>query len=264
MEQLHELIELSGVQINSFNNPSYHSEYIKYVSECGIILLKETRLSPAASKVFSVFGVNPDDTESNQSAEFNSRLCYLTKSNPEKENDLVQRMIHQHGHLSVFGDWAVSLLIVGISDECLKELLAHHEIHVSRLTSSNCKSQGDYANIVFRVFGTEKEQHIQLENITFTMNQLHNTYGTASLSGLTMEQRNSLVPSSKISACVATASLKDWHKFIIGRYGVAGNEYQIRDLAHKLVTLFNAQYPNGIFFSHAEYDRISNKAKLTI
>lgn len=249
------------IEVHKYTHPDRPNTVINYITTPGIFKLKETRFVEGAAEIMSVFGVNQTDIPCNQSAEFNSRLCYLQVASSEKLNTLVQDMIHKYGHLSVFGDWSVSLLIVGLSDECLKELIAHHEIHTSRLTSSKCSAQADWANLTFRVSGTETQIETQLKALSFAMDAIQRGKDKGNFEGLSMEQVNNLVPACKVSACVATATVKDWHKFIIGRFPVSGNEYQIRDLAHRLAAYFHSEYPDSIFPSMEEYAKMTNKDK---
>ncbi len=264
MDTLHTLLSKMDIEVRKFTHPDRPETQIHYITEPGIFKLKETRFTEGAGEILSVFGVNQVDIPCNQSAEFNSRLCYLQRA-PAADgvapNTLVRDMIHKYGHLSVFGDWSVSLLIIGLSDECLKELLAHHEIHTSRLTSSKCMAQHDWARLIFRVFGTESQIETQLKGLSFAMNSLQRAKEKGNFEGLTTEQMNNLVPACKVSACVATATIKDWHKFIIGRFPNAGNEYQIRDLAHSLAVYFRSEYPGSIFPSMEEYPKMTNKDK---
>lgn len=261
MDPIHSLLTQMGQSIQKYTHPDYPDTVIHYITDLGIIKLKETRFVEGAERFLSVFGVNQSDIPCNQSAEFNSRLCYLQVANPENPNTLVHDMIHKYGHLSVFGDWSVSMLIVGLSDECLKELLAHHEIHTSRLTSSKCAAQANWANLIFRISGTEMQKETQLKGLSFAMHSLQQGKNKGNLEGLTTEQVNNMVPACKVSACVATATIKDWHKFIIGRFPAAGNEYQIRDLAHRLAVYFHSEYPDSIFPSMEDYAKMTNKDK---
>jgi len=261
MNPIHSLLTQMGQPIHTYTHPDHPDTVIHYITAPGIFKLKETRFVEGADRLLAVFGVNQVDIPCNQSAEFNSRLCYLQVANPEKPNTLVQDMIHKYGHLSVFGDWSVSLLIVGLSDECLKELMAHHEIHTSRLTSSKCMVQNDWANLVFRVFGTEQQIETQLKGLSFAMHSLQLAKEKGNFEGMTTEQVNNLVPACKVSACVATATIKDWHKFIIGRFPVSGNETLIRDLAHRLAAQFHREYPDSIFPTMEEYAKMTNKDK---
>jgi hypothetical protein len=262
MDTLHKLLAKMDIEVRRYSHPDRPETTIHYITEPGIFKLKETRFTEGVGEILSVLGVNQTDIPCNQSAEFNSRLCYLQSANPTKPNTLVQCMIHKYGHLSVFGDWSVSLLIIGLSDECLKELLAHHEIHTSRLTSSKCMAQHDWSNLIFRVNGADDHQiETQLKGLSFAMHSLQHAKLKGNFEGLTTEQVNNLVPASKVSACVATASIKDWHKFIIGRFPSSGNEYQIRDLAHCLAVYFRSEYPGSIFPSMEEYAKMTNKDK---
>ena len=255
MDTLAKLLEKSGTPVYNYKLGDTSQGNIKYITSTGIILLKETQLSASAHEIFDMLHIK-SHTESNKSAEFNSKLHHLTY---EKDSTPWKT------HLDDYADWSVSLLIIGLTDATIKDLIAYDgsgSFHVSKVISNNCESQADWDNLIFRVYGTVKQTQVQLEAIAKGMSHLTAGKASGKLDDLTYEQLNGLVPGYKIGACVVTASLKTWHHWIIKHYCVDGNGYLMRNLASQLVDYFHEKYPDSpdsIFVSHVEYSTLANK-----
>jgi len=181
-------------------------------------------------------------------------------SSSKNGTQLNKEMVEQHQHLSVYGDWSVTFLVVGITYEVLKELIAHREGHVSRLTSFKTKAQTE---TYYRIWGTPEQQLLQMEFINefLDMKKKWQTHSDYSLLGL--ELSNSLNLPCKVAVAEITMTLKDYHKLFIGRCGPNGNEYLIQQLAGQMADYLHESYPL-IIKTKEEYIAMNNGEKLKI
>lgn len=211
----------------------------KFINSTGLLIIKETKLTNEANTLFNLLNLT-SESDYELSGEFNSRLTYLNFQNAAdgsiKNNTLIDKVINKYHHLSVCGDWVITFLIVGVSDEILKELVAHHEANISRLTSSNTKMQNQ---TYYRIDGTPGQQEEQKKYI----NQMLEYYNSIDRNILGTEFSNQLNLPCKVSACTFTMSLKDYHKLFIGRIKQSGNENQIREICLKMATILHEKFP---------------------
>jgi len=232
----------------------------RFINQTGLIKVKETCLSPEANKLFSEMNIT-SETSFEQSGEFNAKLTYMMFGSSSKNgSQLNKEMVEQHQHLSVYGDWSVTFLVVGITDEVLKELIAHREGHISRLTSSKTKAQ---TNTYYRIWGTPEQQQVQMEFINEFLIMKKNWQNHENYSLLGLELSNSLNLPCKVAVAEITMTLKDYHKLFIGRCGPNGNEYLIQELAGQMADNLHESYPL-LIKTKEEYIAMNNGEKLKI
>lgn len=107
-----------------------------FVTKTGVMITKRSQLTDKAKSLFDILNIDQSATDSEQHAEFNSRLTYLSFKNKKTDSsDYNHKMIHEYGHRSVYNDEVVTLLIAGCSVETMLEFIAHNEAKVARLTS---------------------------------------------------------------------------------------------------------------------------------
>ena len=211
-----------------------------FIVKPAIKIIKSTSLNPDFKEVLSELNMCTTEPDYLVSGEFNGRLCYLSfPFNQETSTQSIEynnKMINQHKHLSVFNDYYVSFLIAGISDETMKELLAHVEHRASRLISSKTKAQDA---TFYRVQGTP-EQMTQQKNFIKEFIELKSNLN---LTPTSTEFTNMLNLSVKACALVYTMNLKDLKKMIAGRLPEFGNETEIREVATMMKSELAKHYP---------------------
>ena len=226
-----------------------------FVEETGVKLLKTTEITEDARILFNIMHLS-SKTEFERSAEFNSKMTYFSFTDKLNGDRLNDDMMNKYFHLSVCGDFSITFLIVGITDEILKELTAHREAHVSRLTSSKTKAQNA---TYYRVWGTDAQKLIQKRFIK----KFLELKSSDDMEELTLEQKNSLNLPNKCAACEYTMTIKDFHKFLIGRSCESGNEAIIQEVAQKIAKLLNEKYPL-LIKTPDEYKVMNNGEKLKV
>lgn len=212
-----------------------------FVTKPVVKIIKSTQLDRNFAELCAELNINPSIPDYLKSGEFNARLTYLAFPNsPESVQDsfaYANKMIHEHQHLSVYNDFYVSFLIAGISDETMKELLAHVEHRASRLTSSKTKAQDC---TFYRIQGTPAQQSIQKQ---FIRDFLQLRAQVNSSLPNTTEFANMMNLPIKVCALVYSMSLKDLKKMIAGRLPEFGNETEIREVAELMQTQLLQNYP---------------------
>lgn len=243
-ETMRKLLEFSGAKVIAD----------RYILKAGVKIIKQTKLEPDTSRLFTELGIYCLP-ESIMSAEFNARLTYLNFRHASSNSSYVKRITEDLGHYSIYGDWSVSLLIAGVTDEILKELAAHNEAHISRLTSSNTRVQAE----TFYVLDNDQLIDQQIHFIEEFL-QLRSRFEKQIDD---FELWNSLNLPVKAGYCVFTMTLKDFHKFFIGRLPVAGNETMLRKVVKEMCLVLNANYPE-VIKDPSFYEMSSNLSKLDI
>jgi hypothetical protein len=213
-----------------------------FITSPVVKIIKSTQLDRNFAELCAELNINSSIPDYLKSGEFNARLTYLAfPTSPESVRDsfaYVSKMIHEHQHLSVYNDFYVSFLIAGISDETMKELLAHVEHRASRLTSSKTKAQD---STFYRIQGTPAQQHIQKQ---FIREFLHlKAQHANSTEPNTTEFANMMNLPTKVCALVYSMSLKDLRKMIAGRLPEFGNETEIREVAELMQAQLLQNYP---------------------
>lgn len=210
-----------------------------FISEPGVLFLKSTEISAEGCALFSAIGLIGQNYFT--SAEFNSRLPSMLFGSPELPLDY-----------SFCGDWHVSFLVAGISDENLKELVAHRECHISRLVSSNTRAQLDTYYVLQPGRCLELQRAYIIDFCRFrdvfreTNKQTLDTLYEGDKKQECVELWNSLNLPCKAAFCVVTMSLKDYHNFLLERLSVSGNETEIRRVALKICEQLHGRYPTII------------------
>ncbi len=212
-----------------------------FVTKPVVKIIKSTQLDRNFADLCTELNINSSIPDYLKSSEFNSRLTYLAfPNNPESVHDsfaYANKMIHEYQHLSVYNDFYVSFLIAGISDETMKELLAHVEHRASRLTSSKTKAQDC---TFYRIQGTKAQQQIQKQ---FIREFLHLRAQVNSSLPNTTEFANMMNLPTKVCVLVYSMSLKDLRKMIAGRLPEFGNETEIREVAGLMQAQLLQNYP---------------------
>jgi hypothetical protein len=186
--------------------------------------------------------------EFEQSAEFNSRITYLSfKDEASSSLEFNSDMVNRFGHRSVYNDQHVTFLIAGVSLETCLEFVAHREATVARLTSSKTKSQID---TLYRVFSESQKESI-LKFIEFK-NNVSNIGDT--------EIDNMFNLSSKAISFTITMSIKDWHKTLIGRLSNIGVEKEVIEVSCRIALELKNEFPL-VFNTIEEYFATNNDAK---
>ncbi len=213
-----------------------------FVTKPVVKIIKSTQLDRNFAELCAELNINPSIPDYLKSGEFNARLTYLAfPAKPESVSDsfdYASKMIHEHQHLSVYNDFYVSFLIAGISDETMKELLAHVEHRASRLTSSKTKAQ---SSTFYRIQGTPAQQSMQKKFIKEFL-QLRAVHANSTEPN-TMEFANMMNLPTKVCALVYSMSLKDLRKMISGRLPEFGNETEIREVAQLMQLQLLQNYP---------------------
>lgn len=247
MERLKELIIDAGGKV----------EDDIFVTHIGCMLVQETTATDDFLDLCDKHNID-------NVAEFNSRICYMSfpkrEPAPSSSTTLLSKLVDL-GHLSVFGDVSATFFIAGISDEVLKELVAHTEAKVSRLTSSKTKAM---SKTLYRVFGLDEHIEMQKRHIRKFLVQREEYVKEMTESGHTsIEQENMFNLGMKASCCTFTMNLKDFHKLFIGRLPEPGNEHDIRLVCEMMRAELHRSYPMVIRESEF-YLKSSNKAKYEI
>lgn len=237
-----------------------------FVVEPGCIILSKTSLSENAPELFRKLGISDSLSEESQQATFESRLCYLSfaphlevEKRFDRDSDLLGRIIQQ-GHLSVFAGHYVSFLVAGVSDEIVKEFVAHSEAKVSRVTSSNCVKMN---TTFYRVWGSSPEVVDRQKECVKQFLKLRETYLLSLPNSSNTEEINMFNLGMKASAFTFTMSLKDYHKLFIGRLPESGNEHDVRLICEKMCQQLHHLYPT-LIKEPAFYGHKNNYEKYTI
>lgn len=204
----------------------------QYVVTPGCKIIRRTANMMSTDKLYDSLNIDDCRPEYEQNAEFASRLTYLSFRSQEGNSEEYNRKLAQDlGHLSVYGDYYVTFLIAGVTIETVLELVAHSEAKVSRLTTSKTKAMSD---TLYRVFGDE-DGPIQ------KFIDLRESYRNSDLF-LSQEVYNMFNLGSKVSALTFCMSLKDFHKFFIGRLP-QNNECELREIAAIMCNQLHDLYP---------------------
>lgn len=130
-------------------------------------------------------------------------------------------------------DHSVSILITGQAIETSLEFIAHGEAKCARLTSSKTNA----CNFpMFSVVSGDYEM----------MKAVKRYYMTRTNELKSNETRNMTFPCNKGSFMVYTVKLSDLHNILIGRAKGSGNETQVIEIAHRIISLLHPIYPNFI------------------
>lgn len=184
-------------------------------------------------------------------------------------------------------DALITFLICGITIECALELVAHKEAAVARLTSSKTVAMHlPFYRLFAEWHGEEIDQTHPSHSLRNQRSLLqavqevrrahfaalsHQDRGGPekstkqeqalhTLHGLELTNLSNLA--TKCTAMCYSMSLQDLHQLFIGRSGEAGNESEMRDVAHRMHQLVSTRYPH-IIQPREFYLQASNLAKCT-
>lgn len=224
-----------------------------FVTDPGCKIIHITKTTPFANELFEKLNIESEN-EFESIGEFNARLCYLSFNT----NNLTDTLISL-GHLSVYNDIHITFLIVGVSDEVMKEFVSHNEAKVSRLTSSKTNKQ---LETLYRIFGDDKSIQIQKE---YTQNfiDLRQKYISHFDQKKTPEIANMFNLGTKASAFTFSMNLKDFHKLFIGRMPENGNENDIRLVCKKMCTVLHDLFPK-LIRTFEWYEKTNNNEKYEV
>jgi len=199
------------------------------VIEPGVKIIAKTELTDCGRKIFdemNVFSL-PD---------FNSKITYLNFKNKNLEE-----IVSNIGHLSIYNDTYVTILIAGISVEAELELVAHNEVKIARLTSSRTKAQLKPLFVLPKSYKNQKEKFKEYIN---KMLELRKSILKKPETKDELEAYNYL-PYKAVSLTMS-ASLKDWHKIMIGRLSYEGVEIEVQEIFKKINNELKKEYPSLI------------------
>lgn len=230
-----------------------------FVEDVGVVITKKSFITDDARAIFDLMNIDTNQQDSQQHAEFNSRITYLSfkdkKSNSEEYN---HKMIHEYGHRSVYNDEHVTVLIAGCSIETMLEFIAHNEASVARLTSSKTKSQDQTLYRIQKRNVSEEFQTIQKEIVKRYISEVRSMIRPNC--DVENEIANILNLGNKAVSFTITMSLKDWHKTFIGRISHHGVENEMIEILTKVLSSLTKEYPS-FFNTEEEYFEMNNSKK---
>ena len=237
-----------------------------YVTKPGVAITKVSALTDAAKLVFETMNINTQNSEAEQSAEFNSRITYLSfKDEKDLTNRLNSNMVNKFQHLSVYNDEYITFLISGTAVETELEFIAHNEASVARLTSSKTNAQNEPLYKLISFDTSEEMLDIQktmiLKNIEMR-EELVAKHGTDFLlkNKNNREVFNLLNIGSKAVSFTITMSLKEWHKTLIGRLSHSGVELDMLEIMEMVAGQLKDRYPE-VIKTIPEYYEMGNGKK---
>jgi len=168
--------------------------------------------------------------------DFNSKITYLNFKDKNLES-----IVANIGHLSIYNDTYVTILIAGISVEAELELVAHNEAKIARLTSSRTKAQLEPLFVLPKSYKNKKNDFKEyIEKVMKLRNSIFNEPTTKD----ELEAYNYLL--YKAVSLTMSMSLKDWHKTMIGRLSNEGVEIEVQEIFKKINIELRKDYPNLI------------------
>ena len=232
-----------------------------FVTKVGVMLTKKSSVSSSAQALFDKVNIDTNMSESQQHAEFNSRLTYLSfKEEKSSSENYHNKMIKELGHRSIYNDEVVTFLIAGCSVETMLEFIAHNESSVARLTSSKTKAQ-DEPLYRLRTKGFSNE-FIELQREIINNHEKVKEMTRSKLNSsnpLESEVFNVMSLGCKAVSFTITMSVKDWHKTLIGRLSNHGVESEMIEILDDVTDILNIEYPD--FFEDKETYYEMNNAK---
>lgn len=230
-----------------------------FVTKVGVLLTKQSKVTSQAQQLFDKLNIDTNVNESEQHAEFNSRITYLSfKDEKTSSIEYNRKMIHEYGHRSVYNDEYVTFLIAGSSIETMLEFIAHNEATVARLTSSKTNAQNE---TLYRI----QERNLTSDFILFQKNMVKEYLSKLKeyqkpINEIENEICNILNLGNKAVSFTITMNIKDWHKTMIGRLSNHGVEYEMLEIMESILEILKKEYP--LFFNtKEEYYAMNNNKK---
>lgn len=113
----------------------------KYVTTCGIRVLKHTDVIQGIDELVETFNIDSNQSDETILAEFAARITYC--SWPKGAYDPIQYHAKLQGHSGVYELKETAILIAGCSIECILELVSNRSNRSCRVTSSRTKAMRD-------------------------------------------------------------------------------------------------------------------------
>lgn len=241
MLKLKTLIEQSGGVVNDI-----------FVMKPGCQLIRTTSNCAGYEELYNLCNIDMTRPEYEQNAEFAARLTYMSFPSEKKSaQQFNEDMVKKYGHLSVYGDYYVTFLLAGITIETVLELVSTSEAKVSRLTTSKTRAMDE---TFYRIFPDEciNEQMTIVKKFILLRNKTKDFIKDR-------EVVNMFNLGIKVGALTFSMSIKDFHKFFIGRLS-ANNEKEMKEICAIMCDQLHALYPLVIKTS-AEYEIMTNHHK---
>ncbi len=103
----------------SFERSLLHGE----LSRLGASVVGETRITPEARRIFEHLNIDSTASETNQLAEFRSRLTYLAfEDQKSSSKEYLHRMVHELEHLSITSASVFNVIVSGVTSVFAQEL----------------------------------------------------------------------------------------------------------------------------------------------
>ena len=230
-----------------------------FVEKVGVLLTKKPTLTKEAKQLFDLINIDTLATDSEQHAEFNSRLTYMSfKDKKSSSTEYNRKMIQEYGHRSVYNDEVITFLVAGSGLETMLEFIAHNEATIARLTSSKTKSQNEP---LYRLrLKNFSEEFINLQKTMIKeMIELRKS-NKKDFNEKEEEVFNTLNLGNKAVSFTISMSIKDWHKVLIGRLSGSGVEDELIEIVEIIADKLNSEYPH-FFNTKEEYFAMGNAKK---
>lgn len=201
-----------------------------FITKPGIVITQISKPTEEFKNISDIMNIDSSRSDYERHGEFNSRITYMSfKDDKQNSSEYNRKMVEEFQHLSVYNDHHITFLLAGISVEASKEIVAHNEASVARLTSSKTKVQ---SNPLFVV--NDKKQIDYLTEII----EIRKKYLTGDI-----ENDNMMFPCNKAISLTVTMSLKNWHKTLIGRLSNNGVEKEVLNIMTYICNILNEEYP---------------------
>ena len=239
-----------------------------FVTKPGVIITEVTTSTNEGKELYELMNCGYGD-DYLQSAEFKGRLTYLSfkdgGSDLQESMNFHHKMIHEAKHLSIYAGTYVTFLLAGVSVETSKELVAHREATVARLTSSATLAMSE---CLYRIQGKSVDHQKTMIKEFLKLRDANKEHwdkkAGANSEQLSTEFFNMLNLACKCVALTFTISVKDLHKLLIGRMASRGNETEVQEVCTMMCQLAHERFPE-IINEPAAYRKIDdNGEKLNI
>ena len=222
----------------------------RFIESAGIMITQTSKTTQDFLELSEKMNLDDERPEYEVHGELNSRITYMSFHSEKKSSkEFNHKMVNEFKHLSIYNDHHISILLAGISVETSQEIVAHNEATVSRLTSSKTLAQ---SNPLFVLNKSDINNQMKYINEIIDIRKKYIIDDK--------ESDNMMFPCSKAVSIIATMSLKDWHKTLIGRLSKNGVEQELQDIMIKVCNLLNEKYPLVIKTAD-EYYSMNNGAK---
>lgn len=244
-----DLIELSGGIVKGI-----------FVEKVGVMMTKRQQVTDEALELMSKMNIDDSSQPSEQHAEFNSRLTYLSFNDEKKCSESYHnKLIKELGHRSIYNDENITFLIAGCSIETMIEFIAHNEAKIARLTSSKTKAQDE---VLYRIqtAGFTQDFIEHQKELVLKFLGIENEFKYHSKNPKENEIQNILNLGNKAVSFTISMSIKDWHKTFIGRLSDHGVENEMLEILEDVLAILKLEHPK-FFNTSEEYYSMNNNKK---